>query len=263
MDAARGACACACVVGVYVRALYVAKGDRDAPEVIIRRCASTSVSACVAFAVACVATAAADGARGTWMMTLRSELGLAPADGHARACAVGLGTAACALAGEWTAGTRRRRRMVELRSGWNYWTAMRDFVHAPVVEEFVFRACAWATMRGSGASARATGAWSTALFAAAHAHHYFGMRARGVSAKAAFRATAAQLTFTAAFGAMAMGLFARTRSLAGVVAMHAACNVIGAPALLGDRGASFRARATHVCVNLSGVALAVAILVAA
>lgn len=258
-----GACACALVVVAYVGALRLARGDRDAKDVIIRRFASTSVSACVAFAVACVAVASDERAHGGWRDALARELGLAPTRGHARACAVGVGIAMSALAGEWTSGTRRRRRIAELRSRGSFWTRTRDFVHAPLVEEFVFRACAWATMRGSGASASAAGAWSTTLFAAAHAHHYFGMRARGASARAALEATVAQLTFTAVFGAMAVGVFARTRSLAGGVACHAACNVIGAPALLGDRGESFRARVTHVCVNMTGVVLAVAILIAA
>ena len=184
MRALVGACACACVVGAYVSSLRVARGDRDDPRVIARRMLATGASACVACVVACVVARASAGAGGAWRTYAWRELGLAPAKGHARACGVGVGTATCALAGEWTRGTRRRRRLAELRGVRNAWTVARDFVHAPLVEEFVFRACAWTTMRGSGASARAAGGWSTALFAAAHAHHYFGARARGISRSA-------------------------------------------------------------------------------
>ena len=52
---------------------------------------------------------------------------------------------------------------------------MRDYVCAPLCEEFCFRACVLATVRGAGASAASASAASALVFAGAHAHHYVGM----------------------------------------------------------------------------------------
>ena len=90
---------------------------------------------------------------------------------------------------------------------------MRDYVCAPLCEEFCFRACVLATVRGAGASAASAASASALVFAGAHARHYVGMRARGASTSRAFRACRAQMTFTAVFGAMACRVFSRTESL--------------------------------------------------
>ncbi|CEF99077.1 CAAX amino terminal protease [Ostreococcus tauri] len=247
-----GYVATAVIVAVYVLTLYggrasTLKSDRDSTEVIARRFLTTTTSSIVSVALAIWAIARGEGGvdvafidafdRERWG-SMRRALGLSPRMGAWRACAYGLVVALTLLAGEWTSSTARCGRYRELTSsGRTMWMNVRDFAHAPLMEELVFRACATATMRASGASALAASAWSTALFALAHAHHFFAMRARGASFALALRSTRNQLAYTSAFGALASRVFVRTESLVAATTCHAACNLIGPPTIppLGER----------------------------
>ena len=113
-------------------------------------------------------------------------------------------------------------------------TAFRDLCYAPLCEEFCFRACMAPLTRMSGRSARAT----PLLFGAAHVHHYFDMRARGISRTRAARAAVVQFTYTTLFGAFAMFVFLYTESLAAATLAHMWCNLIGAPNTFTFRGSS-------------------------
>jgi membrane protease YdiL (CAAX protease family) len=107
----------------------------------------------------------------------------------------------------------------------------RALVAAPVLEEWVFRACAAPLWRAAGASHAAAVAAAAACFGAVHAHHYWELLRSGTPPAAAARAVALQVAYTAAFAAIAAHAFQRTGSLAGVVAAHALANALGLPSL--------------------------------
>ena len=252
------ACAASVVIGAcYVACLFAVTrptDDRNDSRVIKKRCVASAVSCACAYVVARVVGGTSVDAR---------ALGLRPPMGTARACARGVVVACAASGGEATRRVRerdaretreRREREVGGARERRGLMMMRDYVCAPLCEEFCFRACVLATVRGAGASAASASAASALVFAGAHAHHYVGMRARGASTSRAFRACRAQMTFTAVFGAMACRVFSRTESLAAATACHSACNLIGAPS-----AASFR-DARGVAAHVLGVVCAMAAL---
>ena len=245
---ARGvACACALALA-YVAALFAttdARDDRDAPRVMKRRFASLSVVCALAWAPA---LAASDDAMS--LDAWRRTLGLAPPEGQARAVAHGMSVALAATLGETAARARDGRRDGR-RTTRTTLMAIRDYAHAPLCEEWCFRACALATLMRSGASAASASALSSALFAAAHAHHYFGARAGGADARTALRASATQFAFTFAFGLAACRVFLRRESLFAATACHCACNYVGAPSARAFRDArAVAASAFGACLAL-------------
>lgn len=258
---ARAGAASVVIAACYVGCLFVATrptDDRNDARVIRRRCVASAVSCACAYVIArCVVGDAADA----------RALGLRPPMGAARAVGWGVAVACAALGGEATRRARDAAKTTKTtgrdddRDDDDVWDArrglvtMRDYVCAPLCEEFCFRACVLATMRGAGASAASASAASALVFAGAHAHHYVGMRARGASVKQAFRACRAQMTFTAVFGVMACRVFSRTESLAATTACHSACNLIGAPS-----AASFR-DARGIAAHVLGVICAMTMLV--
>ena len=159
---ARGvACACALALA-YVAALFAttdARDDRDAPRVMKRRFASLSVVCALAWAPA---LAASDDAMS--LDAWRRTLGLAPPEGQARAVAHGMSVALAATLGETAARARDGRRDGR-RTTRTTLMAIRDYAHAPLCEEWCFRACALAALMRSGASAASASALSSALFA--------------------------------------------------------------------------------------------------
>jgi prenyl protein peptidase len=245
------ACACALALA-YVAALFATTAiddDRDDARVMKRRFASLSVVCALAWAPARVAS--------DETMTLdawRRTLGLAPPVGEARAVAYGMSVALAATLGETAARAREGRRDGR-RTRRTTLAAFRDYAHAPLCEEWCFRACALATLMRSGASAASASALSSALFGAAHAHHYFGMRAKGADARTALRASATQFAFTFAFGLAACRVFLRRESLSAATACHCVCNYVGAPSARAFRDAR------AVAASALGVSLALVLLV--
>jgi hypothetical protein len=254
---ARAGAASVVIAACYVGCLFVATrptDDRNDARVIRRRCVASAVSCACAYVIArCVVGDAADA----------RALGLRPPMGAARAVGWGVAVACAALGGEATRRardaakkTKKTGRDDDCEDVWDarrQLLTMRDYVCAPLCEEFCFRACVLATMRGAGASAASASAASALVFAGAHAHHYVGMRARGASVKQAFRACRAQMTFTAVFGVMACRVFSRTESLAATTACHSACNLIGAPSAASFRDA--RGIAAHVLCVICAMAM--------
>lgn len=108
---------------------------------------------------------------------------------------------------------------------------LRNWLAAPLAEEFVFRSCMLSYLLASGARPAAAAALSPLLFGAAHLHHAHDLvRHQGVAPAAAARAVAFQLCYTTPFGWLAAFYFLRTRHLAAAALPHAFCNFIGPPA---------------------------------
>ena len=106
----------------------------------------------------------------------------------------------------------------------------RNYVVAPATEEFAFRACVAPLLLVTGAATlRGAVFASPLLFGLAHIHHFAELRRRSGSASAAALGVAAQFTYTVVFGWFAAFAFLRTGHLAGPVAAHAFCNVMGLP----------------------------------
>lgn len=109
--------------------------------------------------------------------------------------------------------------------------ALRNWLAAPLVEEFVFRACLISFLLTAGARPAAVVWLSPLLFGAAHLHHAWELcRHKGQARGAAARAVAFQLCYSTVFGWLAALLFVRTRHLAAAVLPHAFCNFMGPPA---------------------------------
>lgn len=238
-----GATGVACA---YVAAVRLASGcKRDNVETMRRRFVALTVTCAVAwiptawlmFAFDVGGDDAGTGTSGP--LTLRRALGLdATRVLDARACAlgalVGIALTLGALVDGATSPNGRLkenlRRIAKPRTRAEAMMNWRDFAHAPACEEFCFRACASSALRVAGASPIEQVALTAALFALAHAHHYFERRLDGASISRATTACIVQFAFTAPFGALACVLFRRTQSLVSVILCHVVCNLIGPPA---------------------------------
>ncbi|KAL4857478.1 CAAX prenyl protease 2 [Chlorella vulgaris] len=106
----------------------------------------------------------------------------------------------------------------------------RNWIAAPVLEEFIYRACLISYLLAAGARV-STCIWlSPLLFGASHLHHYYDLtRFQGLSARAAIQFLAFQLSYTTVFGWLAAYLFIRTGHLVAAVLPHAFCNIVGPP----------------------------------
>ncbi|KAL4422893.1 hypothetical protein ABPG75_009090 [Micractinium tetrahymenae] len=109
---------------------------------------------------------------------------------------------------------------------------LRNWVAAPLLEEFLFRACLLSYLLAAGASPARCIALSPALFAACHLHHLHDLiRFQGVPPAAALQQVASQFVYTWVFGSLASFYFIRSRHLVAAVLPHAFCNLVGPPAL--------------------------------
>ena len=107
---------------------------------------------------------------------------------------------------------------------------LRNWVAAPLIEEFIFRACLISYLLTDGVSPARCIWLSPLLFAASHLHHFYDLvRFQGAAPVAAARALAFQLSYTTVFGWLAAFFFVRTRHLAAAVLPHAFCNLMGPP----------------------------------
>jgi prenyl protein peptidase len=111
---------------------------------------------------------------------------------------------------------------------------LRNLVVAPASEEFAFRSCMAPLLLYSGAASLRTAILATPLFfGVAHAHHFVELRRRTGRTSAALLAVTCQFTYTTLFGWFAAFAFMRTGHLAGPIASHAFCNVMGLPDVVG------------------------------
>jgi len=104
----------------------------------------------------------------------------------------------------------------------------RNFVLAPLTEEFVFRACMLPFI------VPAYGLYSSIylcplFFGFAHIHHAIEGLNTGLTLKVVVIRTAFQMSYTTVFGAYSAFLFLRTGHLIGPVLCHCFCNLMGFP----------------------------------
>ncbi len=238
MDAWLAVGLCVLFLVLFVGLLYATpagRGDRDAPEAIRARFASVGATCLLSGLLVWWATPWAAGS--FWTV-----VGLQPTRGWVTAGMPLLATL-CLFAGplcqsvwedpeEWTlhhlvtsqAGTSRKRLI--------WW---RNFVVAPLAEEWVFRACMCPLLRLAGFSFGVCVLLPPLLFGLAHAHHVAGvLRERGhVGAAAAVSVMLFQVGYTTVFGSMAAYYFLCSGSVYGAMASHTFCNVMGFPDFAG------------------------------
>ena len=107
---------------------------------------------------------------------------------------------------------------------------VRNWLAAPLLEEFLFRGCLLSFLLSSGVRPAPAIALSPLLFAACHLHHWRELvHFQGCAPRAAVSILAFQLGYTTLFGWLAAFLFVRSRHLAAAVLPHALCNVVGPP----------------------------------
>jgi len=107
--------------------------------------------------------------------------------------------------------------------------SVRGYIAAPIFEELVFRSCLITVLLASGFSGVASVLVSSLIFGLAHIHLLLespkGERLKRLPA------SLFQCCFTALFGAIVGGMFWRTGSLYGPIAVHSFCNLMSVPDL--------------------------------
>jgi len=110
--------------------------------------------------------------------------------------------------------------------------ALRNYVIAPLFEEFVFRVCTCTLLLCGGWSQSMTILASPLLFGIAHLHHVIGLvKAEGRPLRESVVVVVFQLMYTTLFGQYAAFIFVRTGHLLSAWLSHAFCNVMGVPSL--------------------------------
>lgn len=107
---------------------------------------------------------------------------------------------------------------------------LRNYLIAPLAEEWIFRACMLLLLRP------AMGEWCAILvcpvfFGMAHVHHLIDWYRinDGTSFKHACLSVAVQIIYTSIFGMFAGFIFVRTNHFTGLVLCHSLCNMMGLP----------------------------------
>lgn len=130
----------------------------------------------------------------------------------------------------------------------------RNYVVAPVAEEWVFRACMIPLLLEAGFSAPSCVLIPPLFFGVAHTHHVLGlMRERGASAAQATVTVLFQVFYTTLFGAMAAFYFLATGSVFGPMLSHSFCNVMGFPDFADALDAQRPRRALVVASYVAGI----------
>jgi prenyl protein peptidase len=138
---------------------------------------------------------------------------------------------------------------------------LRNYVVAPVSEEFAFRACMAPLLilcgRWSAPAARTftpmRATWTCPVFfGLAHLHH-FGEACARFGVLVAVVSVVAQFTYTVVFGWFAAFTLLRTGSIAGAMASHAFCNVVGFPDVEG--AVAHERKAVVLAAYACGIAL--------
>jgi prenyl protein peptidase len=257
---------CVLFLVLFVGLLYVTaagRGDRDSPEAI--RARFVSVAATCVLSGLLVWWAAPWSAGSFWPL-----VGLEHTRGWYAASLPLLATL-CLFAGplvqsvwvdgdDWSlhhlvtsqvGGGTSRKRLIWLR----------NFVVAPLAEEWVFRACMCPLLRLAGFSFVTCVLLPPLLFGLAHAHHVAGvLRERGrVGVAAVLPVMLFQVAYTTVFGSMAAYYFLCSGSIYGSMASHAFCNTMGFP----DFGGAWasRRRWLLVVVYIVGLVLFTALMI--
>lgn len=104
---------------------------------------------------------------------------------------------------------------------------MRNYVVAPLSEEFTFRSALHAILKPYWSSV-AVMVLSSVLFSLAHSHHYLLQNIEG-SKPVPLAASLVQLSYTFVFGMYSSVFISRTNCLLTSVAIHIFCNALGFP----------------------------------
>lgn len=261
---------CLALSSLFVVSLYLwtlagyGKAGRDEPGTIQRRFLSTLISsACSTGLIFWLAQPAHD----SQGFTPLEMLGLQP-EGLARACISCLALTASLFTGPLVQGCIayfQHTGRSSMASTVSPWVHLRNYVMAPITEEFVFRACLLRLCVSAMFPVWAILVCSPACFALAHAHHFFEhirkARAQGhayQSANAPLHAqkqnanvyvwravkravleVTFQIFYTSLFGVYSCFLLLRTGSTVAVILAHSFCNFQGFPDL------SFCAQSDH------------------
>lgn len=140
----------------------------------------------------------------------------------------------------------------------DYWISLRNWVLAPIAEEFLFRACLIRLWVGAGFPPANIVLYSPICFALAHVHHFVEHVRRTRSKKEALLQVAFQVFYTSLFGMYSSFLLVRTGSIVAVILTHTFCNHQGFPDLgflVMEVEPLYRHRVWLGAVYLVGVAL--------
>nr|CAH8833652.1 unnamed protein product [Trichobilharzia regenti] len=118
------------------------------------------------------------------------------------------------------------------------WMGLRNFIIAPMFEEFVFRACITFHLRPLFSSCIMLCFVSTLFFSLAHLHHIFESIRNGQDFQSAFKSSLFQVFYTTLFGMYSGFLMLRTGNIAASIVTHSLCNFFGLPDPIGaiERG---------------------------
>ncbi|GAA5840770.1 hypothetical protein JCM11251_001693 [Rhodosporidiobolus azoricus] len=146
-----------------------------------------------------------------------------------------------------------------VKSKFDGWRGMRNYVVAPLTEEVTFRSCIVAASYLGGFSKTSLVFLTPMWFGLAHVHHAWETYLAGGRTKQALVQGVVQSTFqfayTTLFGWYASFLFLRTGSILPPFLAHALCNMLGLPPL-GWALHSFPEKKTSIYASyLSGIAL--------
>ena len=109
----------------------------------------------------------------------------------------------------------------------------RNFVVAPITEEWIFRCCSLPLL--AAAFDTTTAVWTAPLFfGLAHLHHYFG--------GTPLLNVLVQFTYTTVFGWMSACVYARTGSAVAPMLAHAFCNYMGLPSFAAAFASTYKGR---------------------
>lgn len=218
----------------FVASLYTWKlagyvdANRDEPGTIQRRFLSALLSCACSAALLVALARRVDGG-----LTVAELLGLG-LDGTVRACVCCLALTAALFVGplvqHWAAVWKGFADVASLPPG-GPWVAARNYVLAPISEEFVFRACLVRLWLGADFPRAAIILVSPLCFGLAHAHHFMEQVRRGQDKVTAAQTTAFQVCYTWLFGMFCNFLLLRTGSTLAVILTHAFCNHQGFPDL--------------------------------
>jgi len=147
--------------------------------------------------------------------------------------------------------------LVELRG--SPWMAARNYVVAPLSEEFVFRACLVRLWVAASFPEGAIIFLSPFCFAMAHTHHFVEHVRRHGNKQSALVEVAFQVFYTSLFGMFSNFLLLRTGSLTAVIVAHSFCNHQGFPDL--SFMSSYRGNVLYTQRHLIGALYLVGILV--
>lgn len=109
-------------------------------------------------------------------------------------------------------------------------TAVRAYLFAPIVEEWVFRSCMVSILLRFGFSTSRTVLLAPLYFGVAHLHHGYRMvHQDGVPLRRAILIVFVQFAYTSLFGAYATFVFCRTHNFYAIALQHSICNYMGFP----------------------------------